>query len=497
VNDVGCTRRPEHDTIGEPGRNRKPQTREHGSEFGQNGTITALTRHRPCMTKFATDWSHRPTHRRVWSLAAPMIVSNITVPLVTLTDSTVAGHLAHANQLAAVAVGGTIYQVPVMLCAFLRMGTVGFSAQAAGRNDGEAMRRILLQSLLLGLALAALLVLLALPLLQPVLDLMKPGTDLRAQASGYLHLRLIGLPAALASYALAGWFLGAQNARVTVQILIATNAINIGLNLLFVLGFGWGVHGIALASVIGEWSGCLLGLARVRGQLRSYPGRLDPRSLRNRSHWRALLHVHRDILLRSIALQGVFFAVTTLGARLGASVVAANALLLNGLMLTAFALDGLANAVETMTGHAIGAGQRDVLRRSLVVAGGWSLIGSLVFVVLFALGGHLFIDLQTNIDAVRRVAYAYVPYLAVLPLLAFPSYLLDGLFVGGTRARDMRNTMLIAAAFFAICALLVHPLGNHGLWLAFLGFMVVRGSAMAWMAYRISRRGGWMQPARA
>lgn len=449
------------------------------------------------MTHIGAEWAHRPTHRRVWRLAAPMIVSNITVPLVTLTDSTVAGHLPHASQLAAVAVGGTIYQVPVMLCAFLRMGTVGFSAQAAGRRDGDAMRRVVLQALLLGLALAATLLLLAVPLLQPVLDLMKPSAQLRAHAAGYLHLRLAGLPAALASYALAGWFLGAQNARVTVWILVVTNLVNIGLNLLFVLGFGWGVKGIALSSVIGEWSGCLLGLAHVRRSLRAYPGRLQWQRLATAQAWLPLLGVHRDILLRSAALQGVFFAVTTLGARLGATVVAANALLLNGLMLAAFALDGLANAVEAMSGHAIGSGRGEALRRTLVVAGGWSLIGSVLFAGLFALGGHRFIDLQTSIANVRHTAYAFLPYLAVLPLVAFPSYLLDGLFVGATRAREMRNTMLASAAAFVVLARLLRPLGNHGLWLAFLGFMLVRGGAMAWVARRIARRDGWLAAADA
>ncbi|RAP58064.1 MATE family efflux transporter [Oleiagrimonas sp. MCCC 1A03011] len=451
------------------------------------------------MTNLRADWAHRPTHRRVWALAAPMIVSNVTVPLVTLTDSTVAGHLSHASQLAAVAVGGAIYQLPVFLCGFLRMGTVGFSAQASGREDGDDLRRILLQTLLLSLALSSLLLLAAAPLLSPVLRLMDPSADLRGLGAAYLHVRLAGLPAALASYALAGWFLGAQNARVTVQILIVTNLVNIGLNLLFVLGFGWGVRGIALASVIGEWSGCLLGLTRIAGQLRRFPGHLHLDELRRWTCWRPLLGVNRDILLRSIALEGVFFAMTTLGARLGGSVVAANALLLNGLMLTAFALDGLANAVESVTGHAIGARQRDTLRRALVVAGGWSLIGSLLFVAVFALGGHLFVDLQTDIAAVRTIAYAYLPYLAVLPLIAFPGYLLDGLFVGATRATEMRNAMLVAALVFLAAATLLHPLGNHGLWIAFLAFMLVRGGVMAWVARRIARTAdGWLtRPVRA
>ncbi len=445
------------------------------------------------MSISTSDWTHRPTHRRVWKLAAPMIVSNITVPLVTLTDSTVAGHLPHASQLAAVAVGGMIYQVPVLLCTFLRMGTVGFSAQAAGRKDGEGLRRILLQSLLLAFAVAALLFVIMRLGMQQVLDLMHPGDELRRLASGYLKWRLYGLPAALASFALAGWFLGAQNARVTVQILIVTNLVNIGLNLLFVLGLGWGVHGIALASVCGEWSGCLLGLAYIEWQLRRYPGHLDLHQFMAARHWRALLDVHRDILVRSVALQGVFFAVTTLGARLGDAVVAANALLMNGLMLTAFALDGLANAVEAMAGHAIGAGQPDVLRRSLVVAGGWSLIGAALFALVFALGGQLFIDLQTSIEGVRHIAHAFLPYLAILPLAAFPSYLLDGLFVGATRAREMRDAMLWAALCFVVLALGLHRLGNHGLWLAFLGFMLTRGAIMAFAALRIARgEDGWL-----
>ncbi|KGI78327.1 MATE family efflux transporter [Oleiagrimonas soli] len=451
------------------------------------------------MSNLRADWAHRPTHRRIWALAAPMIVSNVTVPLVTLTDSIVAGHLPHASQLAAVAVGGAIYQLPVFLCGFLRMGTVGFSAQACGRGDGDAMRRILLQALLLSLALAAIQLLAAVPLLQPILRMMDPTADLGGLGAAYLHVRLAGLPAALASYALAGWFLGAQNARVTVQILILTNLANIALNLLFVLGFGWGVRGIALASVIGEWGGCLFGLSRIASQLRRFPGHLHPRRLLYWAHWRPLLGVNRDILLRSVALEGVFFALTTLGARLGGPIVAANALLLNGLLLTSFALDGLANAVESVAGHAIGARQGDTLRRAMVVAGGWSLGGSLLFAATFALGGHLFVDLQTDIAAVRQVAYVYLPYLALLPMIAFPSYLFDGLFVGATRAREMRNAMVVAALAFVVAALLLRPLGNHGLWVALLVFMGVRGGAMAWTARRIARSPhGWLgQPSSA
>ncbi|MDA3915329.1 MATE family efflux transporter [Oleiagrimonas sp.] len=449
------------------------------------------------LKRLLADWRDRDTHRRVWALAAPMIVSNITVPLVALTDSTVAGHLSHASQLAAVTVGNTIYQLPVLVCGFLRMGTVGFSAQACGRGDGNALRRILVQALLLALVLATTIGLLLVPFLHPVLALMKPSSSLLDQATGFVHVRFLGLPAALANYALAGWFLGSQNARVTVQILVLTNLVNIGLNLVFVLGLGWGIHGIALASALGEWSGCLFGLSRIHAQLRAYPGRLLGRRLTLWAEWKPLLAVNRDILIRSVALQGVFFAVVTLGARMGDAVVAANALLLNGLMLAAFALDGLANAVEALTGHAIGSRQHDQLRRAIVVAGGWSLVGSVLFALLFGLFGRVFVDMQTSIDSVRSTADVYLPCLAVLPLVAFLSYFLDGLFIGATRAREMRDAMLIAGGAFTISVLLLRPLGNLGLWLALLLFMLVRGGVMAWMGQGITRRDEWITPQRA
>ena len=444
------------------------------------------------MHTFCHDWQHRPTHRKVWRLAAPMIASNLTVPLVSLVDSTVAGHLPHAEQLAAVAVGSAVYTLPVWACGFLRMGTIGFAAQASGRADGDMLRRILLQSLLLAVGLAIGIALLGLPLLRPLMHLMKPSASLDSLALGYLHVRAFGLPAALANYALVGWFLGMQNARLALRVTVVTNVVNIVLNLAFVPGLHWGVPGIALASVCGEWIGMLAGLAGVRRQLEQHPGQLHAEALRRWVAWRPLLAVNRDILIRSLALEGVFFAITVLGTRIGDGVVAANALLLNGLLLTSFALDGLANAVEALTGHAVGAGDRHALRRALVVAGGWSLIGGALFAAFFALAGAAFVDLQTNIPAVRKIALDYLPYLAVLPLIAVWSYLLDGLFVGATRAREMRDAMVGAGLTFVLLAVALRPLGNHGLWVAFLGFMLVRAAAMAWMARRIARGPGWV-----
>ncbi len=443
------------------------------------------------MSSLLAAWRHSPTHSKVWALAAPMILSNLSVPLVALVDSSVIGHLPHAHQLGAVAVGGSLYTLLVWVMGFLRMGTTGFAAQAAGRNDGGALRQILLQGLLLALGFALLLGVLGVPLKGAALQLMQPSAELDELTRDYFHTRLFGLPAALASYALIGWFLGTQNARAPLAILLTTNLINVALDLWFVLGLDWGVTGAARASVIAEWSGALLGLALTRKALARYPGRVDTRALRRWLSWRPLMAVNRDIFLRSLALQLVFFLVTVQGTRLGDATVAANALLLNGLLLTAHALDGLAHAVEALAGHAIGARNRDALQRVMVVAGGWSLLASVAFGLFFLLGGHLFIQLQTDIPEVRATALIYLPYLAALPLIAVWSYLLDGLFIGATRAREMRNSMLLAVGLTLPLGWLLQGLGNHGLWLAFLSFMLMRGVCLGVLAQRLQRRGAW------
>jgi MATE family multidrug resistance protein len=443
------------------------------------------------MSTLLTDWRDRPTHRRVWALAAPMILSNISVPLVALVDSAVIGHLPHAHQLGAVAVGASLYTFLAWAMGFLRMGTTGFAAQAAGRSDGTALRQILLQGLLLAMVLAVILGIIGLPFSHLALDLMQPSPDLKDLTLEFFHTRLFGLPAALASYALVGWFLGTQNARAPLAILLTTNLVNIALNLWFVLGLDWGVVGCARASVLAEWIGALLGLALTRKGLLAYPGQIAWAVLQRWSSWRPLLAVNRDIFIRSLALQSVFFLITVQGARLGDATVAANALLLNGLLLTAHALDGLAHAVEALCGHAIGAHDRVALRRSLTVAAGWSLLASAAFAGLFLLAGHLFIQMQTDIPEVRDTAFIYLPYLAALPMVAVWSYLLDGLFIGATRAREMRNAMVLSVVLIAPVAWLTQGLGNHGLWLTFMLFMLLRGVSLGLIALRLNRNDGW------
>ncbi len=446
----------------------------------------------PLLACWRQAWQQPGIHRQIWGLALPMILSNLSVPLVNLTDTAIVGHLPGSHQLGAVAVGATAYEVLPGILIFLRMGTTGFAAQAAGRCEGGPLRQILAQALLLGLGLGLLLALLAAPLAQPLLHSMQASAGLQLQAEEYFRLRLYGLPAALTSCALIGWFIGAQNARAPLVMLLATNALNILLDLILVLGLDMGTRGAALASVSAEWSGALLGLALTPAILRQYPGQTCWATLRQWHSWRPLLAVNRDILLRSLILQAVFLLMAWQGARLGDATVAANALLLNGLLLTAFALDGLAHALEALSGHAIGAADARALRRILLVTGCWAGLASLGFALGFGLYGDLFIQLQTDQPEVQQLARIYLPWLAILPLIAVWSYLLDGLFIAATRAREMRNAMLLAALLALPVALLSQRLGNHGLWLSFISFMLLRGLCLGLEGWRLARADGWL-----
>ncbi len=435
-------------------------------------------------------WQHAGTRQRLFALAIPMILSNLSVPLVALVDSAVVGRLPHAYQLGAVAVGGSIYTMLVWTCGFLRMGSTGFAAQAAGRNDQQALRYILLQSLLLVLVLTVLCLAIALPLLPHVLAWMDTSGDLQALAQQYVLIRLYGLPAALMMHVLAGWLLGLQNARAALWMLLLANSVNIVLDIYFVFGLGWGVAGAARASVIAEWSGAVLGLALAWRYVDKGPLLNFWQHVLGWSNWRPLLAVNRDILLRSLALQAVFFTVTFQGARLGDNTVAANALLLNGLLLCSYALDGLAHALEALTGHALGQQDRRALQRALCLVSIYSLLASSIFALLFWLFGDLFVALQTSIQSVQDTAADYLIYLALLPLITVWSYVMDGLFIGATRAREMRNSMLLAVLVCAPIAWLLQGLGNHGLWIAFLLFMALRAAFLGFTARHLQ---SWFQ----
>jgi len=403
----------------------------------------------------------------------------------------VVGHLPAPHYLGAVAIGALIFNVLYFLFGFLRMGTTGLTAQAHGRDDGEELRAGLGRALLLA-GLVALLLLVLGPGIRSLAGLIfAPGPAVAAELETYLRVRLLGVPAGLANLVLLGWLLGMQNARGPMTLLIATNGVNIGLDLLFVLGFGWGVAGVAAATVIAEYGGVALGLWLACRRLRRLPGTWSWPALGRRAAFLRLLAVNRDILLRSLSLEAAFLTFTALGARQGEVVLAANAVLLNFLTFAAFGLDGFAHAAEAMVGRYAGAGSRAGLRAAtsanLILALGLAALLSLAF----GLGGRWGIELMTGLEAVRASALVYLPYLIALPPIAVWAFLFDGVFIGATRTAEMRNGMALALAVFLLAAWTLMPgLGNHGLWLAMLLLMATRGLWLGLLYWRLERGAG-------
>lgn len=419
-------------------------------------------------------------HKRVLALALPMILSNVTVPLLGLVDTAVIGHLSDPAFLGGVAVGTMLVSFLFWLCGFLRMATTGLVAQAHGRQDGPLLAAWLAKALAMALLLALAMVVLQWPIGLLAIKLSGASSEVATQAGHYFFTRIWSAPAALMNMVLLGFLVGRQDTRGPMLLLILGNSLNIVLDLWFVVGLGWQVKGAAFASVLADYATLALGLWLVKRHLPVF----DWRAALGHSGWRRLLSLNRDILLRSFCLQLCFLFVTFQGARLGDDIVAANAVLLNFLMLISYALDGIAYAAEALTGKAAGQGDEKAFRHWVRLCGAWSLGFALAFTALFALAGQHLVALLTDLPAVRQVAEQYLPWLVALPLVALWCYLFDGVFIGATRGRDMRNSMVLSTfgVFFPLW-FVSQGLGNHGLWLALTAFMGMRGLSL-WYIYR-------------
>jgi len=422
-----------------------------------------------------------------------MVVSNLSVPLLGAVDTAVIGHLPEPHFLGAVAVGALIFNTIYFGSNFLRMGTTGLTAQCYGARDFDGARATLARALVIALVLAALLLALQGPIGRLAFHLVEPSEAVAGEGMGYFFIRIWGAPAALANIALVGWFIGMQNTRAALALLLTVNGINIVLDLVLVLGFGLAVAGAAWATVAADYSGLLLGLVVTARLARRHGGQWRPHLLLDVTAMRRFLGINRDIFLRTLFVITAFALFTTLSARQGDVVLAANAVLLNFVVFFNFAFDGFAFAVEALTGRALGARRREDLARAIRVCLLWSLALALLTVAVYGLAGLPVIRVLTDIDPVRAVAYDYLPWLIALPLVAVWGIFFDGVFTGTTRTADMRNTMMLAFAVFVPCAwLLREPLGNHGLWLAMTLLYVVRGAGLGVIYLGIVRRGGFL-----
>lgn len=427
-------------------------------------------------------------HKRTLAIAVPMIISNLSVPLVGMVDTAVAGHLPDVAYLAAVAVGATIFDFLFFGLNFLRMGTTGLTAQAHGRDDFGAARSALAQASLLALGLATVLLLLQWPVRELAVWLLAPDAHTASYIRAYFMVRIWSAPMVLSNFVLIGWFLGMQTAKAPLVMMLSVNVVNAALDFVFVYGLGMGVTGIALASVCGAIAGLLVGAWLARRILRAYPASWSTQRLRHLQSWLELIAVNGNILIRTLCLVASFALFTALGAQLGAVVLAANALLLNLQSVLAFGLDGFAHAAEAIAGRAWGQRQLDAFRAAVNTVLIWSAGIACAFSLVYGLVGHSVIQLLTDLPDVRATAYTFLPWMVLSPLISVWSFVYDGVFIGATWAREMRNAMLIATlcVFVPLSLWLVNIWGNHGLWLAFIAFLGARGVAMAgWYQWRL------------
>tara|TARA_R110002051_G_scaffold139573_3_gene212282 strand:- start:793 stop:2160 length:1368 start_codon:yes stop_codon:yes gene_type:complete len=415
------------------------------------------------------------THRRVLHIAIPIVVSNATVPILGAVDTGVVGQLGMAAPIGAVGIGAIILSALYWVFGFLRMGTVGLTAQAAGNNDHAEVAALLTRGLLIGSLAGLALILLQVPLFWASFRVSPASSEVEGLARTYMGIRVWSAPAAIAIYAITGWLIAQERTRDVLVIQIWMNGMNILLDLWFVLGLGWGVEGVALATFLAEWTGAALGLWFCRAAFAG-PAWRDWVQVFDRPRWINMMRVNGDILIRSLLLQAIFVSFLFLGSGLGDITLAANQVLLQFLMITAFALDGFAFAAEALVGRAMGARQRDILRRSAVLTSGWGVVACVLMTIAFAWGGGAIIDLMTTSFSVRAEARVFLPYMIAAPLLGCASWMLDGVFIGATRSRDMRNMMAMSFMIYVASVIALLPwLGNHGLWISLLVSFVARG----------------------
>ncbi|QYK13054.1 MATE family efflux transporter [Shewanella rhizosphaerae] len=434
---------------------------------------------------------NKQKNSQLFALAVPMILSNITVPLLGLVDTAVVGHLSNAYYLGGVAVGSTVITLILWILGFLRMSTTGLVAQAFGAKELHTQYRLLMQSASLALLLSLLVLLLQQPIISAAMALSDASEQVQYYSQAYFNIRIWSTPFALINLALLGWLLGRQQPKAAMWQLIAANLTNILLDLLFVIGLDWGVEGAALASVLADMTGFAVAASMVVRTIKRQGGfeflpLLHSLSLNS---YQRLVRLNLDIFIRSLCLQLAFAFMTFQGANLGDNTVAANAVLLNLLLLISYALDGIAYYGEAEVGRAVGEKSHERMTQSVTLAGLWSAIFALLFTLFFALWGEQVIKLLTNISEVRQEAQAYLGWVVALPLLAFGSYLFDGVYIGAAQGKAMRNTMILATfGVFFPAWLLLQGYGNHALWAAMSLFMLTRSLSLALdYRYRLSK----------
>lgn len=421
------------------------------------------------------------TRRRVLATVWPIVLANSSAPLLGLVDTAVIGHKETVEALGAIAIGGVIFSFIYWSFGFLRMATTGFVAQADGAGDEKEIRLSLFRPLLLGLSLGAMVWLLQYPIEQLSFFLIDGSPQVEGVASEYLRIRIWGAPAALAAYAIVGTLIGLEQTRRLMVMQIAINAINIVLDILFAGFWGMGVAGVALGTVIAEWAGLGIGAVLLWQHLRRRP----------MTHWRwaelwdrtrvmGMLGAQTDIMLRTMMLLGGFAWFTNQSAGFGDATLAGNHVLLQLVSFSAFVLDGFAFATESMVGKARGAADRDQFDRAVRLSSELALLSAVMLALFVGLGGHRVVAALTDLEPVRAAAGEQIGWAALYILLSVGAFQLDGVFIGVTRTKAMRNASFWSLTGFLVFSWILVPVyENTGLWLAFIGYVVLRAVTLA------------------
>lgn len=418
------------------------------------------------------------TTARVFAIAGPAMVANLTTPLIGIVSTSAVGRLGDAALLGGVAMASVIFDCMFWLFAFLRMSTVAFTAQSIGAGETDELRALLARALVVAGLIGAALILLQLPLAAILLTTMGGSASATAAAKTYFAIRIWSAPLALGNYVVLGWLIGQARAALALSVQVAINLVNMGVTVLLVLVLGAGIAGAAIAAVTAEAAGLLFGILIARRLLH---GRLtvSRATLFDRAKLMRMLAVNRDIMIRTAALIAAFLFFTAQGARSGDITLAANAVLNNFLLVSAFFLDGLANAAEQLCGQAFGARDKTAFSAATRLVVLWGLAFALAVAGVFALFGPHLIDIMTASIDVRSMARNFLVFVVVSPLLAVFAFAFDGVYIGATWARDMRNLMVASLVIFLAAWLALRSFGNAGLWAALLVHYAARGGLEA------------------
>lgn len=432
------------------------------------------------------------TRRSILQLSWPIVLANAAVPLLGLVDTAVIGNTGRVQDLGAVGLGALIFSFVFWGFGFLRMGTTGFVAQASGRGDSAEVRATLARSLLLAAGLGILLIALQTPIRWVALEILGGTSEVEELTGRYFAIRIWAAPASLGVFTVLGCFMGLGQTRFVLITQLLLNGLNIVLDVLFAGVFGWGVEGIALGTALAEWTTFLVGLALLHHVLRKERQDDEPwwpmERIRDLGRARALLGANADIMIRTLFLLLGFGWFTNQGALFGDEILAANHVLLQLISLSAYLLDGYANATEILVGRATGVNDLGVFDRAVRVSTELSAVSALGLGILLLAGGGLAVEVLTDLPSVRQVARGYLPWMAAYVSISFAAFQLDGIFIGATGTRDMRNASILSClGFIATASILVPLADNRGLWIAFLLFVVYRALALG-LRYPALRR---------